>query len=110
MAKDRKQKERGRFSSQRKTDVVLRILRGEDLDVLSRELGVTAAVLSEWRDAFLAGGKSNLKTRKPSPQDDEIRDLKAMVGDLTMRLEIHRAAAQVQKEGKSPLAWRRPKS
>jgi hypothetical protein len=34
--------ERGRWSSRRKTEVVLRALRGEDLDALSRELGVTA--------------------------------------------------------------------
>ena len=34
--------------------MVLRILRGEDSDTLSRELGVTAARLSEWRDEFLA--------------------------------------------------------
>jgi transposase len=45
--------ERGRFSSQRKTSVVLRLLRGEDLELVSRELGVTAATLSSWRDDFL---------------------------------------------------------
>jgi hypothetical protein len=42
-----KQGERGRFSSRRKTEAVLRLLRGEDLDSLSRELQVTAATLSE---------------------------------------------------------------
>src|SRR5919199_600727 len=41
--------ERGRWSSRRKTEVVLRILRGEALDALSRELGVTAATLAQWR-------------------------------------------------------------
>jgi hypothetical protein len=29
---------------------VLRLLRGEDLETLSRELGVTAATLSGWRE------------------------------------------------------------
>ena len=37
---------RGCFSARRKTDAVLRLLRGEDLDALSRELGVVAATLS----------------------------------------------------------------
>ena len=46
--------DRGRFSARRKTDTVLRILRGEGLELLSRELGVTAATLSGWRDDFLA--------------------------------------------------------
>jgi len=48
--------DRGRFSSRRKTEAVLRLLRGEALDAVSRELGVTAATLSGWREAFLAGG------------------------------------------------------
>jgi hypothetical protein len=45
-----------RFSSQRKTSAVLRLLRGEDLELVSREVGVTAAALSGWREDFLAGG------------------------------------------------------
>ena len=46
--------ERGRFSSRKKMDVVLRVLRGEDLDLVSREAGITAATVSEWRDQFVA--------------------------------------------------------
>jgi hypothetical protein len=42
-------KENGRFSAQRKSAAVLRLLRGEDLDLLSREYKVTAAKLSQWR-------------------------------------------------------------
>ena len=41
--------DRGRFSANRKTDAVLRLLRGEDLDALSRELGVIAATLPRRR-------------------------------------------------------------
>jgi transposase len=47
----------GRMSRQRKTAAVLRLLRGEDLEIVSRELGVTAATLTGWRDAFLASVK-----------------------------------------------------
>ena len=47
---------RGRWSAKRKFAAVLRLLRGEDLETLSRELGVTAAALSGWRDQFLEGG------------------------------------------------------
>ena len=42
----------GRMSRQRKTAAVLRLLRGEDLETVSRSVGVTAATLSGWRDAF----------------------------------------------------------
>ena len=80
--------ERGRFSSQRKTATVLRLLRGEDLELVSRELGVTAATLAEWRDDFLAGGQAALKSRPTDDRDDEIARLRAKVGELTMDNEL----------------------
>jgi hypothetical protein len=41
---------------------VLRLLRGEDLELVSRQLGVImAAELSAWRDAFPAAGEAVLK-------------------------------------------------
>ena len=80
--------ERGRFSSQRKTATVLRLLRGEDLQLVSRELGVTAATLSGWRDDFLAGGQAALKSRPTDDRDGEIARLRAKVGELTMDNEL----------------------
>jgi hypothetical protein len=80
--------ERGRFSSHRKTETVLRLLRGEDLELVSRELGVTAATLSGWRDDFLAGGQAALKSRPADDRDDEIARLRAKVGELTMDNEL----------------------
>lgn len=45
---------KGRWSKKRKAEVVIRILRGEPLDSLSRELGVEIYRLEEWRDKALA--------------------------------------------------------
>src|SRR4051794_26117320 len=42
----------GRLSRQRKRDAVLRLLRGEDLETLSRALGATAAPLTGWQDTL----------------------------------------------------------
>jgi transposase-like protein len=80
--------ERGRFSSEPKTATVLRLLRGEDLELVSRELGVTASTLSGWRDDFLAGGQAALKSRPADDRDDEIARLRAKVGELTMDNEL----------------------
>lgn len=55
---------KGRWSAKRKMSVVLQVLRGADLDTTSRKHGVTAATLSEWREAFLAGGEEGLKIRQ----------------------------------------------
>ena len=88
--------ERGRFNSQRKTESVLRLLRGEELDVLSRELGVSASTPASWKEAFLNAGQAGLKSRQPDIRDEENAQLKALVGDLTLRLEIHRQADKLR--------------
>lgn len=80
--------DRGRFSARRKTAAVLRLLRGEELDTLSRELGVTAATLSSWRDRFLLAGQASLKSRAADLHDDELRSLQAKIGALTMENEL----------------------
>lgn len=101
-------RERGRFSSRRKMDAVLRLLRGEELDAVSRELGVTGSTLSSWRDEFLAAGQSGLKTRTPSEPEDKTHDLKALLGDLTIDNECLKALLRKHEE-RDPLASRRSK-
>ena len=58
----------GRFSARRKRETVLRLLRGEDLESVSRELGITAARASQWRDQFLAAGQPQAETRCARPK------------------------------------------
>lgn len=55
---------KGRWLARRKMSVVLHVLRGADLDSTSRKHWVTAATLSEWREAFLAAGEEGLKIRQ----------------------------------------------
>ena len=54
----------GRFSAGRKREVVLRLLRGEDLESVSRAVGITAARASHWRAQFLAAGQ--LRATRPA--------------------------------------------
>jgi transposase-like protein len=97
---------RRRMSAGRKRAAVLRLLRGEDLELISRELGVTAAELSGWREAFLAGGEASLKSRPTDARDAEIGRLKAKVGELTMANELLGAKIGRLEAGR-PLARRR---
>jgi transposase-like protein len=101
--------ERGRWSSRRKTEVVLRVLRGEDLDVLSRELGVTAATLAGWRDQFLVGGQAAVRSRSADERDAEIARLRAKVGEITMENELLLERAR-RAEANSPFGPRRSRS
>jgi transposase-like protein len=89
-------------------DAVLRLLRGEALDALSRELGVTAATLSSWRDGFLTAGQAGLKTQRTSDPEDQSRDLKALIGELTIDNECLKALLRKHEE-RDPLAFRRSK-
>src|SRR3954453_927705 len=63
----------GRMSRQRKRAAGLRLLRGEDLETVSRELGVTAATLTGWHDAFLAGGEAALTSRAATGEEPRER-------------------------------------
>jgi hypothetical protein len=98
--------ERGRWSSRRKTEVVLRILRGEALDALSRELGVTAGTLAQWRDRFLAAGQAGVRSRPADVRDEDLARLRAKIGELTMANELLRERAQRAEAG-SPFGPRR---
>lgn len=98
--------DRGRFSARRKTDAVVRLLRGEDLESLSRELGVTAATLSSWRQGFLDGGTAAMKSRPADDRDELIARLQAKVGQLTMDNELLGQKCQHLESGR-PFVTRR---
>ena len=99
---------RRRMSARRKQEAVLRLLRGEDLELVSRDLALTAAELSGWRDQFLAGGEASLRSRPADARDAEIGRLQAKVGELTMTTELLEAKIE-RLEGHRPLARRRPR-
>ena len=84
----------GRWSARRKADAVVRALRGESLDELSRELRVEAHRLQAWRDEFLAGGIERLKAGSLQPEDRKLKEAEPKIGELTLELEIWRAAAR----------------
>ncbi len=56
-----------RWSAQQKTEVVLRLLRGEDLVEVSREVQVSPPELEEWRRVFLETGQQGLRRRGRDP-------------------------------------------
>jgi len=96
----------GRMSRQRKRDAVLRLLRGEDLETLSRALGVTAATLSSWRDTFLSAGEASLTTRPLDAGELESDRLKARLGEMLLERELLEAKVAAL-EGGRPLVRRR---
>src|SRR3954468_2426726 len=98
----------GRMSRQRKREAVLRLLRGEDLEQVSRSLGVTAATLSSWRDALLAAGEASLATRATDGEARESGRLKARLGEMLLERELLEAKiAALEARDPRPLPQRR---
>ena len=95
-----------RWSAGRKREVVLRVLRGEPLDALSRELGVEIYRLEEWRDKALSGMDLGLKDRQQDPLSHDLDAAKRHIGELSMEIELLRERARAA-EGGRPLATRR---
>jgi transposase len=77
-----------RWSAQRKMEIVLRLVRGEALDEVAREIQVPVHEVEEWRRVFLEGGQQGIKRRGLDPEERELRRLQAKIGDMTMRLEL----------------------
>jgi transposase len=97
-----------RWSAGKKMDVVLRLLRGEKLEELSRELGVEAHRIAAWRDEFLEAGKEGLKGRRPVTEDDRrLREAERKIGELTLENEVWKKVAE--KRGLQMPPQKRPK-
>jgi hypothetical protein len=85
--------------------VVLELLGGADLGPLSRKYGVTVAVLSQWREAFLAAGKEGLKIRQKDRADEQGRRMKSVIAELAMENELLRERIQRMEDEKPFLRW-----
>jgi transposase-like protein len=94
------------MSRQRKSAAVLRLLRGEDLETVSRELGVTAATLTGWRDAFWAAGEAALTTRAATGEELESDRLKAKLGAALIERDLLNEKIALLEAGR-PFARRR---
>jgi len=108
MAADAAPARRRRLTAARKQEAVLRVLRGEDVELVARSLEATAADVSSWRDAFLEGGAGNLKQRPRDARDEEIDRLRAKLGEITMDNELLYEKISKMEAG-HPFARRRSK-
>jgi transposase len=94
-----------RWSTGRKRGVVLRLLRGEPVDAVSREVGVTIAELERWREQALAGMEAGLKARTSDPLEARLNEAVRRVGELTMTIEI--LNKERERQARRPLSARR---
>ena len=81
------------LSEEERFEAVLQVLKREEaMPVLSRRYGVSEQTLYRWRDQFLEGGRSALKSQRgKDARDHEIKKLKRelwesqrTIGELTI--------------------------
>lgn len=92
-----------RWSVARKREVVLRLLRGESMELLSRELGVPLFKLEQWRQKADAALDGALKEREAETASTELAAAMQRIGELSMENELLRA----RMERPGPLVRRR---
>ena len=92
-----------RWSAGRKKEVVLRLLRGESVDAISRDVSVPIFKLEQWRDRALAGIDAGLKERENDPVERQLDEAKRRIGELVMEVEI----LQKERRARHPLVGRR---
>jgi hypothetical protein len=91
-----------RWSARRKEAVVMRLLRGESLDLLARETGQPAGRISGWREEFLGAGREGLKARGVGSDDRALADAQRKVGELSMEVDILKALLDKKGPPQSP--------
>lgn len=95
-----------RWSARRKREVVLRLLRGEPVDALSRELGVEIYRLEQWREKALLGIDEALKDRTGDPLTTELDAAKRHIGELSMENELLRRERELRRPLPGKRSWK----
>ncbi len=85
-----------RWSAGRKKEVVLRLLKGEPIDGLSREYGVPIGQLEKWKETVLTRMELLLKDRSDEPLQAELEAAKKQIGELCMENELLREKSRKQ--------------
>ena len=88
-------KKKERMSANKKTEVVLQLLRGESMDELCRIHQVTASQLSEWRENFINKGKDGFRK---NPDDHRLREAQAIIGRQAIELDLYKKKMELIRQ------------
>jgi hypothetical protein len=98
-----------RWSATRKREVVLRVLRGEPLMVVAREVRVAVTELDRWHHQFLESGRAGLRTRPDSWQVRGLREARSTISELRSKIKILeqalREASATGSNASAPVLW-----
>ena len=85
-----------RWSANRKKEAVLRMMRGEATDALSRELSIETYRLEEWHKKALQGMEEALKSHEGDPHTAELDAAMRRIGEISLENELLRERIKKQ--------------
>jgi transposase len=85
-----------RWSAHRKKDAVLRMICGEPVDSLSRELSIEICRLEEWHERALQGMEDALKLREGDSHLAELEAAMRRIGEISLENEMLRERIKKQ--------------
>ncbi len=85
-----------RWSAHRKKDAVIRMICGEPLDELSRELCIEICRLEEWHERAMQGMEDALKLREGDPHLAELEAAMRRIGEISLENELLRERIKKQ--------------
>ena len=88
-------KKRKRRSVSIKEQAVMRLFRGEDMELVSRETGFTMHELKQWRDKFTLAGKESLKSHPKDVRDKAIEQRDQLIARQALEIEILKKAKAI---------------
>jgi transposase-like protein len=77
-----------RWTAARKQEVVLRLLRGETLEAVSRDVGQPQYRIAEWRDRVVMGIPGLLHEGQGDGRDEALKEARRKIGELLMEIEL----------------------
>ena len=93
-------KKKKRRSVTVKEQAVLRLIKGEDMELVSRETGFGMHELHQWRSKFLQGGRENLKLHSRDPLNAELEQRDKLISKLALENEILKKTGAIAESRK----------
>jgi transposase-like protein len=84
-----------------KEEIVLRLLRGEEMEAVSRESGFGLHELKKWMDQYKRGGREALKSHPGDLVPVELEQARQLIAKLAMENELLKKVKALA-EGRKP--------
>jgi hypothetical protein len=78
-----------------KEQAVLRLLKGEDMELVSRESGFAMHELAQWHKKYMLGGRENLKSHPKDPHHADLEQRDQLISKLALENEILKKARAI---------------